>query len=155
MSAAASRPAGDPASPEDLGWVVERMPHAPPMRLVDAVRAVDGDAGTLTAEATIGPDHLLLEDGRVTGLAAIELIAQAAAALVTYRAYRAGEPGAEGFLLGTRRLEVPAGGFAPGDRLTIHVAETWGAGPLAHFDGRIERGGAVVAAGSIHVARTR
>ena len=52
---------------DDLGWVIERLPHRPPMRLIDEV--VEASGRKLVARARIGHDHILLEDGRVTPLA--------------------------------------------------------------------------------------
>jgi len=137
----------------ELDGIVEWLPHHPPMRLVDEVVAADDRSAT--CRARIGEDHLLLEEGHVSPLLAIELFAQTAAALMVHRALGAGaEAPRSGMLLGTRKVEMSAGRFEVGDELTISVEEVWGSGPLAQFDCRLERDGEVVARGSINVAET-
>lgn len=135
---------------DELGWVVAQMPHQPPMRLIDEVLSVEG--GHIVCRSRIEEDHILLEGGRVSALAAIELFAQAAAALMVYRATKAGVTPTGGYLLGTRKVDVEVDGFSVGDVLTIDVNELWGNGPLAQFECSLRQGEAVVATGSINVA---
>ncbi len=136
-------------SGEGFGWVLDGMPHRPPMRLIDEVLEAGG--GRLVARARIGEGHVLLGERGVSPLAAVELFAQAAAALMVFRA-GPGAPPAPGYLLGTRKLEMHAERFAAGDELLIRVTEVWGTGPLAQYDGELLRDGELVARGSINVA---
>lgn len=139
---------------EDLGWVLERMPHKPPMLLVDEVISVEGPR--ITCKAKITADHILLDPergGAITPLFAIELFAQAAAALMVYHAAKQGAGMESGYLLGTRKLELELDAIHVGDELTIRAEELWGAGPLSQLDCTLEHGGAIVARGSINVAR--
>ena len=120
----------------ELGWVLERMPHQPPMRLLDEV--VAADAMSIVCAATIGEGHVLLDGrGEVSPIVAIELFAQAAAAWMVYR--YSGQQGEAfgGYLLGTRKLELFAPGFVVGDALRVEARQVWGTGPLAQFDGRL------------------
>ena len=135
---------------EDLSWVVAQMPHQPPMRFIDEVVAVED--GRIVCRSHIRESHILAVEGRITPLVAIELFAQAAAALMVYRAGKAGTPTTGGFLLGTRKVDMMVDAFAPGDELTIDVTELWGDGPLAQFGCKLSRGGEEVAVGSINVA---
>jgi predicted hotdog family 3-hydroxylacyl-ACP dehydratase len=136
---------------EDLGWVLERMPHKPPMLLVDEVVSVEGPR--ITVKAHISPDHILLEDGAISPLLAIELFAQAAAALMVHRSAQHGAGMESGYLLGTRKLELEVDAFHVGDELVVRAEELWGADALSQLDCTLERGGKVVAKGSINVAR--
>jgi predicted hotdog family 3-hydroxylacyl-ACP dehydratase len=135
---------------EDLSWVVAQMPHQPPMRFIDEVIEV-GD-GHIVCRSRIDDAHIMADDGRVSPLVAIELFAQAAAALMVHRAAQAGAPPTGGFLLGTRKVDVGVDTFRAGDELTIDVRELWGNGPLAQFDCHLTRNGVEVASGSINVA---
>lgn len=85
----------------------EFLPHRPPMQLVDRLLAVDGDEGLV--EVTLAPGNLLLGgDGVLDGVALIELIAQAYAAIQGYVDHCAGRPPGRGFLVGIRRAELLA-----------------------------------------------
>ena len=136
---------------EDLSWVVERMPHAPPMRFIDHVVSVDGPCIICTTR--IRDEHILLDAGRVTPLIAVELFAQAAAALMVYHSGKEGSGMAMGYLLGTRRLDVATDAFAVGDELTTRCEEVWSADGLSQLDCTVERRGEIVARGSVNVAR--
>jgi len=144
-----------PGADPSLDWILDAMPHAPPMRLVDGVVVVDGPR--IVCTAGIGPDHLLLEpeegagDAGVSGLVAIELFAQAAAALLVYHARQSGHGATGGYLLGSRRLTVDAPRLRPGDRLRVRVEESFSQGPIAQFAGVLERDGVEIARGSINV----
>ncbi len=135
---------------EDLSWVVAQMPHQPPMRFIDEVLEVE--EARIVCRCHLGEGHIMADAGRVTPLVAIELFAQAAAALMVYRAAKAGMPPTGGFLLGTRKVDVTVDAFHLGDALTIDVKELWGNGPLAQFECVLTRDGDEVASGSINVA---
>ncbi len=135
---------------DDLSWVVANMPHQPPMRFIDEVSSVE-DA-RIVCRCRFSDEHIMANDGRVTPLVAIELFAQAAAALMVHRAAQAGAPPTGGFLLGTRKVDVNVDAFRSGDELTVDVRELWGNGPLAQFECVATRDGEEVARGSINVA---
>ena len=134
---------------EPLSTLLDRIPHRPPMRLIDEVLEV-GDAHIVTA-ATIAPSHILLRDGIVSPLLAIEIFAQSAAALVAHRSVAGGALHISGALLGTRSLDVFTDGFRVGDRLRAVAREAWGAGALAQFECDLYLDEARVAHGSINV----
>lgn len=135
----------------DSARILAGMPHEPPMRLIDAV--VEVGASHIVCEAVITDEHVLLRDGRVPNVLAIELFAQAAAAYEVSRALDTGGGPVSGMLLGTRKIDLDTDGFAPGDVLTIRAEELWGSGPLAQFACTVSRAGEQVASGSINVAR--
>jgi predicted hotdog family 3-hydroxylacyl-ACP dehydratase len=135
-----------------LSWVIERMPHKPPMRLVDEV--VSASDSAVVCRARIGEDHILREpNGRVSPLFAVELFAQTAAALMVYRSGQEGAGAFSGYLVGTRRIDIDIDAFDVGDEVLVTATELWGAGALAQLDCTVERGGVTVARGSINVAR--
>jgi predicted hotdog family 3-hydroxylacyl-ACP dehydratase len=134
---------------DDLAWVIERLPHRPPMRLIDEV--VEASGRRLVARATIHDDHILLVDGHVTPLLAIELFAQAAAALLVWLGGKGAPPAVSGYLLGTRKLDMDPSGFTVGDTLDVIVEETWSTPGLAQLAGELRKDGASVATGSVTV----
>ena len=133
----------------ELAWILDRMPHRPPMRLIDEVR--DCTPSRATCVSRIGDDHVLLHGGSVSPMAAIELFAQAAAALMIFRAGATGEEIRSGKLLGTRRVDLEADAFEVGDELVVTAEEVWSAGNLSQLECTLHRDGAVVASGSVNV----
>lgn len=138
-----------PARSELGERVLSRMPHKPPMLILDDVEQVG--AMHIVCKARIGADHILLHEGRVSSFFAVELFAQSAAALMVHRALAGGQAPTTGMLLGTRKITLRRGAFALGDEVTVRAEEIWGAGALAQFSGRAEIAGALVAEGSINV----
>jgi predicted hotdog family 3-hydroxylacyl-ACP dehydratase len=134
-----------------LTGLLERLPHRGPMLWLDEVRRVTDQQ--VETKAVIRRGHILERAGRVPPLAAIELFAQTAAALMAHRLGRGGGEGrVSGALLGTRGVDVFVDGFAVGDELIVVAEETWGAGALAQFDCVLWRGSDRVAEGTINVA---
>ncbi len=102
-----------------MTWALEDLlPHRSPMVFLDAVESFDFEARSLTATVSITPTHLLYSPtlGGVPNWAAIEFMAQAAAALAGCfdKSQAPDRPARPGLLLGTRRLELRAGSFAAG-----------------------------------------
>ena len=81
--------------------VEDVLPHRPPMMLLDEIVSVDEEDRSLVARATIRKEWS-------ENWAAIELMAQAAAALagVSDRISGSTLPARIGFLLGTRRMKL-------------------------------------------------
>jgi len=129
--------------------VLSRMPHKPPMLILDDVEQVG--AMHIVCKARIGADHVLLDQGRISSFFAVELMAQSAAALMVHRALVGGLAPTTGMLLGTRKITLERGSFEVGDDVTVRAEEIWGAGALAQFNGRVEVAGVLVAEGSINV----
>ena len=130
--------------------IVELLPHAPPMVLLDRVLACDGER--LVAEVTIRPDSEFCVDGQVGVWVGIEYMAQAVAAWSGWQARLRGEPVKVGFLLGTRRYDGHIAAFAVGDCLQIHVEREFQAdNGLARFRAEVRRDEQLYAAASISV----
>lgn len=139
----------------DLGRrVLEQMPHKRPMLILDDVEEVG--PMHIVCLARIGRDHILLDHtppdrGRISSFAAIELMAQSAAALMVHRALEGNNAPTNGMLLGTRKIVCHRGHLREGDVVRVRAVEKWGAGQLAQFEGRVEIGPVCVAEGSINV----
>ena len=129
--------------------VLEGMPHRPPMRLIETV--IEACATAIVCQTQLRPDTIVVRDGRLSPLVAIELFAQAAAALMVWRAREGGAPIVSGMLLGTRRITLD-GAPRVGEILTIRVEERWHTGPLAQFHGVLSRDDETIASGAINVA---
>ncbi|HEV3456742.1 MAG TPA: hypothetical protein VHG32_09295 [Thermoanaerobaculia bacterium] len=146
-------PAGELALPQGLAPaaglppVAALLPHAPPALLLTAVLAAG--AGGIVCAGVIPPTHPLAGDGRAPGFLAIELAAQAAAALQALERPPAGGPRI-GYLVGVRGALLPTA--LPINRiLRVAAVPAGGAAALATYDMEVSDvdGGARLAAGTI------
>jgi predicted hotdog family 3-hydroxylacyl-ACP dehydratase len=126
------------------------MPHRAPMLMIDALTAHTEDACTCTKTFRAGDP--LVEHGRISALAAIELFAQTAAAHFGYAGFVRGGAMTSGALLGTRRIDLGVGSISVGDEITIVARRVMAIPPLAQFDCEATIGERVIASGSINVA---
>jgi len=123
------------------------VPHRSPLRLVD--RLLEFSGGTGVIEAVIQPDNLFLnDDGIIPSLAAVELIAQAAAAIKGYDDFSNGRPIKKGFLADIRGINL-MGSCYKGDRLTIWVEITRTFGEFSIIEGEVKRGEETIARGTL------
>ncbi|GMU44937.1 MAG: hotdog family protein [Xanthomonadales bacterium] len=130
--------------------IVELLPHAPPMVLLDRVVAAGGEH--LSAEVAIRADSEFCREGRVGAWVGIEYMAQAVAAWSGWQARMRGEPVKIGYLLGTRRYDAHVPEFLVGDVLQVHVEREFQAdNGLARFRAEIHRGDECCATASISV----
>lgn len=94
------------------------VPHRPPVLLVDEIVEVAG--GETIVEARLKAESPLAEQGgRIDGLAALEVMAQAYAAVKGYRDSLQGKAPGKGFLVGVRSFRITES-LHVGD--TLHVA---------------------------------
>ena len=110
------------------------IPHRRRMRLLEWVkRPVEK---SLQAETTVNSHWPLHRDGMVSSVISIELVAQAIAAL---RTWRAGEGAGErlGFLVGVKEATFSSPGFPVGNRLFIQIAELYHIGEYAVYEGQV------------------
>ncbi len=125
------------------------VPHRPPMLLVDTLVAHEGRK--IVCRTTIREDHPFVRGGEVSMLVAVELFAQAAAALVGLLAPPGGPSMSTGALLGSRQVRFFADALRLGDELEIHCEEVMNVGMAAQVECALVRGGARIAEGSINV----
>lgn len=109
------------------------LPHAPPARLVEAVLEHRPDA--LAVRARIPPGSPFAEGAVAPGLVALELAAQAAAALEALERAARGEPGGarRGYLVGARDARWAPVVLPVGAPLEVRVALEARALPLSHY----------------------
>lgn len=96
------------------------LPHRPPMLLLD--RLVEADDARVRAAARVAAGGRLVEAGRgLPAWALVEYFAQTAALIYGLKTRETGAPVAQGFLLGTRRLECPVSHVPEGTELLIEA----------------------------------
>jgi 3-hydroxyacyl-[acyl-carrier-protein] dehydratase len=127
--------------------VADLVPHAPPARLLTEVLA--GGAGAILCAGSIPGDYPLAAGGEAPGFLAIELGAQAAAALAAL-ARHLGAPPRIGYLVGVRDAHLPAG-LPIGRTLHVTAVPAGAAAALAIYDVEVAEEGAAepLAAGTI------
>lgn len=127
------------------------MPHRAPMLLLDALVAHEKEEAV--CEKTFHAGDLFVEGDAVSGLVALELFAQAAAAHFGYMGLVEGGTPQSGALLGARKIELFTPTFPLETRLTIRVKQVMAMPPAAQFDCTLEGpDGARLAEGAISVA---
>lgn len=136
--------------PPDFPPLVELVPHRPPMLLLDALTAASDTA--VAARATVRAGDPFVDGDRASALLAVELFAQAVAALFAYKS-RGGDTPFSGVLLGARDLELSVPFLHVGDILDVACSETWASGPVAQYTCTLHRGPERLAGGSITVLR--
>lgn len=104
-----------------LPAIIDLIPHAKPMALLDHVVSVDSE--TLCASVHIHAQSLFATPEGVPAWVGIEYMAQAIAAYAGYHARQRDEAVKIGFLLGTRRMTCHVPVFAIGSdlRITVHL----------------------------------
>ncbi len=124
------------------------MPHRPPMLLVDEVIERQGDEAKVSAVAPTG--GIFCCGDRVRPEFAVEVIAQAMAAVDGYDAIMAGDGERSGFLVGIEDFSW-AMDILPGDRLLIVLQKMFEFSQVAIMKGSIVRDEVVVACGIVKV----
>jgi predicted hotdog family 3-hydroxylacyl-ACP dehydratase len=127
--------------------VADLLPHAPPARLISEVLAA-GTGGILCA-GSIPACHALAAGGEAPGFLAIELGAQAAAALEALARQPGGSPRI-GYLVGVRDTHLPAR-LPTGRTLHVTAVPAGGAAALAIYEIQVAQEGEAepLAAGTI------
>ena len=125
------------------------LPHALPARLIEAIG--DHQPERLAARARIPLDSPFAEAGIAPALVALELAAQAAAALEAVERAARGEAGGarRGYLVGARDARWAPPLLPVGPPLAVRVALEARALPLSHYRFEVAVAGTVVATGTI------
>ena len=134
----------------------ELLPHRPPMVLIDAVESFDAEAKRLVARVTINARQLFFDGQGVPNWAAIEYMAQTAAALVGYydKHVAPNQPARPGLLLGTRKLDLKLAHFEAGKTYRIVAENAFNDSDAASFVCRIEdEAGTTVATANLNAYR--
>ena len=142
-----------------MTWTLDDLlPHRAPMVFLDGVESFDATARSLTATFSVTPAHVLYSPalGGVPNWAAIEFMAQAAAALAgcVERECNPAQPVRPGLLLGTRRLTLSTDSFAAGRTYRVTAENAFWDNKTAVFTCTIvDDAGAVVAEAAINAYR--
>jgi len=112
------------------------IPHEKPMVFIDHLVTVDDYSAV--AELNIRPTLMFYEQQGLPTWTSIELMAQTVSAFVGYHAQALDEKPKIGFLLGTRRLNLPIPFFACGEIVRIKVEQNYAYEGLGQFSCEIE-----------------
>jgi predicted hotdog family 3-hydroxylacyl-ACP dehydratase len=105
------------------------------MRLIDWVKKPAQNS--LQAETTVTEAWPLNRDGRVSSIICVELVAQAVAALNTWRRGEGAMPRA-GLLVGVKEIEFSRSSIPVMTKLTIEIEELYHVGDYAVFKGKVK-----------------
>lgn len=138
---------------------LDALPHVGAMRLLSRVIGLGPDSAT--AEVDITPDSLfLLPERGVAAWAALEYLGQTAALIGLHRQGERADGSSsvasdDGFLLGSRQLDLHVDAYPLGTTLTVHCSAVGDVGDsLASFDGTVhDAAGRLLASGSLSVVR--
>ncbi len=111
-------------------------------------RIVGREGDGLAALAAVPADHPLVEDGGAPSAIALEMAAQAAAALAALEGGGQEEP-RQGYLVGVRNAAFDRPVVAAGEELRVTVTPAGSAPPLAVHDFTVHSGETLVARGTI------
>jgi len=110
------------------------IPHRLRMRLIDWVRRPTQNG--LQAETTVTEAWPLYNNGEVSSIVCIELVAQAISALSTWRRGEGAGPRV-GLLVGIKEAEFSKSSVPVGTRLHIEIKELSHVGDYAVFEGKV------------------
>ncbi len=113
------------------------IPQRLRMRLIEWVKIPTQNG--LQAETTVTEAWPLNEDGRVSSLICVELVAQAVSALSTWRRGEGARPRV-GLLVGIKEAEFSYSSVPVMTRLTIQIDELYHIGDYAVFQGKVSSG---------------
>lgn len=127
---------------EQLGPVMDYLPHRPPMLLIDEI--IEVSKTHAICKATLRADCVFAIDGKVHATSMIEFIAQTCAIAAGVPSVREGGPPRLGFIIGCREILFPVvEWFDVGDVLTLTVNKILGEEQIAAFNGLVHREGAL------------
>lgn len=97
------------------------IPHAQPMVFVDHL--IEANDTFAVVELKITPDLMFYEAEGLPTWTSIELMAQAVSVYAGYKGHSRGEQPKVGYLLGTRKLQLPFAYFTSGEIVQIRVEQ--------------------------------
>lgn len=115
---------------------IERLiPQRPPMRIVEAVAAID--ELSIESTATVRETWPTAEDGKARSSMLIELVAQTAAVLQGWKERHEKEIGEGGLLVGVQGAKLAAATIPVGTNLVCSVRISHGVQSYLAFDGEV------------------
>lgn len=128
------------------------IPQRPPMRIVEAVAAIDDVS--IKGTATVRASWPTARDGKARTLMLVELIAQTAAVLQGWKERHEKEIGEGGLLVGVQGAKLAAATIPVGTNLVCAVRISHGVQSYLAFDGEVrDDQGTVWLTGSIQAFR--
>jgi predicted hotdog family 3-hydroxylacyl-ACP dehydratase len=115
--------------------VADLVPHELPTLVLEEL--VHWELGAATLRFTVREHGLLVHDGRVDACAALEWMAQGAAACLGHEAFRGGEGVRVGMVVGCRKLLLRRDHFLVGEPLVVAVRRTRGSDFASTFEGEV------------------
>ncbi|MEB6480396.1 ApeP family dehydratase [Acinetobacter vivianii] len=102
---------------------IQYIPHEQPMVFIDHL--VEANDGYAIAELTIRPELMFCEAAGLPTWTSIEIMAQTISAYSGWMGQQLQQAPKVGFLLGTRKLQLPFAYFAVGQTLKIRVEQQY------------------------------
>lgn len=133
--------------------VEEVVPHRPPMLMLDRIVAYDPAREHVVCAASVGAESPFVSEGRASGVALLEVMAQAAAVVAGMSDRAGGEAPKQGFVIAVRELALDVAEARPGEALDAIAERDGGDHDLARFRCRVERDGRTIAEAEITVMR--
>lgn len=115
---------------------VQFIPHEKPMVFVDHL--IEANENFAIAELLIQPDLMFCDAQGLPTWSSIELMAQTISAYAGHKGQMLGLPPKIGFLLGTRKMQLPLPYFALGETVRIKVEQSYLHEGLGQFNCEIE-----------------
>lgn len=112
------------------------IPHEKPMLFVD--RLIEANEEFALAELQIRPELMFCEAAGLPAWISIELMAQTVSAYAGHKGQSQGLAPKIGFLLGTRKMQLPVEFFAMGSMVRIRVEQSYLHEGLGQFNCEIE-----------------
>ena len=126
--------------PDVVPEIETLVPHRGPALFVE--RVVQWNADSIECVGRIPPDSACVSEGFAPSFVALELAAQAAAALEALLRRRSGQAGPlAGYLVGVKEARFQVLRLGAGDELKARVRLIDSAPPLATYEVRLEREG--------------
>ncbi|NLV24079.1 MAG: 3-hydroxyacyl-ACP dehydratase [Deltaproteobacteria bacterium] len=122
------------------------IPHRLPMRLIETLESCDGTTGVVRVCADPG-NPFVDEDGTLSAVALLELLAQSYAAVQGYADSCAGVPVRRGYLVGVRQIEFFDGAKLE-DSLQVEVHNKVSFQGFVVVEGKLFRDGILLVQGS-------
>ena len=115
---------------------VQFIPHEKPMVFVDHL--IEANDSYAIAELQIRPELMFCEAEGLPTWSSIELMAQTISAYAGHKGQTKGLPPKVGFLLGTRKMQLPCPYFTLGSTVRIRVEQSYLHEGLGQFNCEIE-----------------
>lgn len=115
---------------------VKFIPHEKPMVFVDHL--IEANETQATAELRITPELMFCEPEGLPTWTSIEIMAQTVSAYAGFQGSQKGSNPKIGFLLGTRKMQLPVPFFALDDVIRIHIEQNYLHEGLGQFQCKID-----------------